>query len=359
LFYRLKEVGFDWGDIWTDGEQKLILQEAFARLREDRRPAPPPSESTHQYVWESDFTWREELAILMQDHPDYQQYHSVFLASEIMGLNPYKNAKEFEEITHSKKSANWKWLNRMKNDEAFQGWLKDTRAKLHERFVAQKLRAAGWQVQEQPEFDWQGLHYQEDLYATRGDKIVWINCKCGSGNRTYVADEYKTTYILKNQANAETYIVYLDLEDNVHEVYAPDDRFSVGSGHAGLSVMKPVDGEEASTPILLLRALAGPVVEATEERAEACTEPEAAPDVRDLADRVLDAATELARSGGVKAAEQALAKEWGADMAARIMVDLQHRLKAEKAGAKTTKRKSPAHTRRAHGRGVRGRERRV
>jgi len=346
LVYRLKDVGFDWGDIWSEGEQKLILQEAFARLRKDRRPLPPP-ESTHEYKWESDFTWRQELAILMQEHPDYQQYHSVFLATEIMGLNPYKNAKQFEELTHFKKSANWKWLNRMKNDQAFQGWLKETRAKLHERFVAQKLRQAGWTVQEQPEFDWLGLHYQEDLYATKGDKVVWINCKCGSGNRTYVADEYKTTYILKNQANAEAYIVYLDLEENIHEVYAPGDRFSVGSGHAGLSVMEPAEGEDASTPLLLLRALAAP--------GEGAGEAEPATDDKSTLEQLIDATVELARAGGLETAERTLGKKWDPERAAEIMLEVERRLRAETPAVKTTKRKRSTPARTPHGRGGRGR----
>ena len=359
LFYRLEKG--ERGDTWTGGEQDLILAEAFARLkemREEEKP-PPPSDTTREYVWESDFTWREELALIMQDHPQYRDYHAVFLASEIMGLNPYKNAKQFEELTHFKKSANWKWLNRMKNDEGFQGWLKETRARLHERYVAQRLRAAGWDVQEQPEFDWEGLHYQEDLYATKDDKTVWINCKCGSGNRTYVADEYKTTYILANQAHAEAYILYLDLEENVHDIFLPGDRFSVGSRGSGLGAMEPTDGKDASTPILLLRALAAPGEGAPETGAEANAEARAeAGAMSDLAptmERLLDATMELARTGGLEAAERTLGHKLGTEAVAAIMSEVRSRLDAKSPAARANKKKGPTHARGPRERGGRKR----
>jgi hypothetical protein len=343
------------GDKWNTGEQKLICEEAYDRLSERKEEGmSPPPDSEREFVWESDFSWREEMALIMQDHPQYKQYHSVFLASEIMGLNPYKNAKQFEELTHFKKSANWKWLNRMKNDEGFQGWLKETRAKLHEKYVAQRLRAAGWDVQEQPEFDWEGLHYQEDLYATRNDKPVWINCKCGSGNRTYVADEYKTTYILANQAHAEAYIVYLDLEENVHDIFLPGDRFSVGSRGSGLAATDPTDGKDTSTPLLLLRALAGPAMEAREEPAEPCVEAHPEPNETGTAERLLEATVELARVAGLETAERTLGKEWDPERAAAIMAEVRSRLRAESPAAKKTKRKGTAHTRGARGRVVRG-----
>lgn len=262
LIFRLKGSGFDRGSTWVGSEQDLICEEAFDRLREYYRQLPKnsqePTEETGKsaFKWASEFSWRDELARVLEKSA-YRQYYRMFLATEVMGLNLYKNAEEFEKVTGRRKSAGYAWLTKMHKDDGFQGWIKETRSKLHENFLSQKFREAGWEVVEHPSFEYQGLTYEEDLYIKKGETEYWINAKCGSGPRTYTADEYKTTFIIYNQMHARARIIYLDLETGIHSVFLPTERFAVGARMAQRQALDPMETTDPSTPILL-GALAGP-----------------------------------------------------------------------------------------------------
>ena len=228
------------GDKWNTPETKLICLEAFDLLKKEAKSKQEreDDEIFKDYVWSTDFVWREHIAALIEEHPDYNKYHCYYLAYEVMSLHHYKNSLEFEKITGRKKTTNYTWVTRMKNDNQFQGWLKDRRARLHESYLAQKLREEGWHVEEHAGFQHEGLNYEEDLRIVRNGREVWLNAKCGFGNRTYVADEYKTTYILANSLDKESYILYLNLETGIHEIHQPSKRFSVGSGHGDPELLK-------------------------------------------------------------------------------------------------------------------------
>jgi hypothetical protein len=229
------------------------------RLLDEDAKAPEKTPLKHpDFQWESDFTWKTEMLQLIQNHPVFKDYTDIFLAHEVEGLSPYKHARQFEKITGLKKTANNDWITRMNKDDIFQGWLKKMRGDMHENFVAQKLGNAGWLVNKKPHFTLGGIDYEEDLYIENGDRQVWINCKCGSGNRTYNKDEYLTTYILANQAGAEAYILYLDLETNMHDVFFPGQSVSVGSRRSALTSAVQPTNSAPSTPLLLLAALQSP-----------------------------------------------------------------------------------------------------
>jgi len=271
LIFRLRDD--ERGDKWNLGEQDLICDEAFERLREYYRQLPKqPNEPTEEtaesaFKWASEFSWRDELARVLEKST-YRQYYRMFLATEVMGLNLYKNAEEFEKVTGRRKSAGYAWLTKMHKDDAFQGWIKETRSKLHEKFLSQKFREAGWEVVEHPRFEYQGLTYEEDLYIKKGETEYWINAKCGSGPRTYTADEYKTTFIIYNHIHAEARIIYLDLETGIHSVFLPAEHFAVGARMAQRQALDPMETVDPSTPILL-SALAGPAqAEGVEESVE-------------------------------------------------------------------------------------------
>ena len=254
LIFRVR-VGKAYGDKWNISEQRLICQEAFDQLTDWQR-GKLDKESDHlfkDYMWESDFSWRDKIARMMQDHPEWSHYHPYFIAAEVELLNVYKHEKQFNEITGTKKTTNRKWVVRMRTDERFNGWLKDRRAALHESYLASKFKDAGWHVEEKPRFIFADLDYEEDLLIAKDGREVWINAKCGSGSRTYVKDEYKTTYILANAMRKETYILYLDLETNIHEVHMPGESFVVGSGRSTAEIAVSAI---PSTPFLLLEAVA-------------------------------------------------------------------------------------------------------
>jgi hypothetical protein len=222
-------------------------------LDDDSEPKDDPKPP--EIIWTSDFSWAEEIERAIKKHPQFKKYHDVFLATEIMHLNTYRDADAFEKITGQKKTQNGVRLKRMKEDDEFQGWLKQTRSQLHEKFIAHKLREAGWTVQEKPHFELGGVDYEEDLYAENDGHAVWLNCKCGSGNRTYLRNDYVTTYILANQTDAEAFIIYSDLQKNTHDIFLPAERFSVGSHRSTLTEAKNAGDSDSSTPLSLLAAL--------------------------------------------------------------------------------------------------------
>ncbi len=243
------------GDKWNSTEQKLICTEAYDRLKELEKGVvdEEADDMFTDYIWESDFEWRDKIAAMIETHPDFKKYYLYFLAAEVEGLSHNKDAEKFTAITGTKKTANYSWIKRMRDNESFQGWLKDRRARLHESYLAGKFRAAGWEVEEKPQFEHDGLRYEEDLLIRKKKQEVWINAKCGSGSRTYVAEEYKTTYILANNGK-ETYVLYLDLERLKHEVHTPSAKFAVGTGRSSAEV---VESPKPSTPFLLLRVADG------------------------------------------------------------------------------------------------------
>ena len=152
---------------------------ALRIMNEEKEKAPNP-EDEMRFEWTSDFSWTEEIASLIFKHHQFKKYYAVFYATEILGLNPYKDQKRFEEVTGQKLTANKTRIRKMNRDNEFQGWLKHVRSILHEKFVAQKLRQAKWTVKEKPKFTYGGIDYEEDLCAEKG-KIknlaqlqVWI-----------------------------------------------------------------------------------------------------------------------------------------------------------------------------------------
>ncbi len=229
------------------------------RLLKERSPIEPDKDLFAEYVWESDFTWRAEIASLMESDLRFKDYYLFFLAREVELLNPNKNAKKFSEVTGRSKGRNYTVLKKMNGDQEFQGWLKHQRSRLHERYLAQKFTAAGWEVEEKPKFVHEGIEYEEDLLITKGGREIWLNAKCGSGFRTYVTQEFKTTHILANVLKKEAYILYLDLETGVHEFREPKKRVSVGSKEASLEAWQNLAkrGKPSTPSLLLLRALAG------------------------------------------------------------------------------------------------------
>ena len=227
------------------------------RLLKKKPPTEPDKDLFAMYVWESDFSWRAKIAALIERDSRFKDYYLFFVAREVELLNPNKNAKKFSEITGRSKSQNYTVLKKMDADQAFQGWLKDRRSRLHERYLAQKFAADGWQVEEKPRFVHDGLEYEEDLLIARNGREVWLNAKCGSGFRTYVTEEFKTTHILANILKRETYILYLDLETGIHEIREPKGRVNVGSKEASLEALRSLaKGGMPSTPSIILRALA-------------------------------------------------------------------------------------------------------
>jgi hypothetical protein len=298
------------GDKWNVGEQKLICQETFDRLKEwtEGRPVKEePDSPEEEHFWASDFTWQPEVAKMLEHHKEFSQYHTVFLASEVYGYTVYKNSAEFARITGRKKSTDYMWTKRMRADASFQGWLKDTRSRLHEKYLAQRFREAGWTVTEKAAFEYQGLQYEEDMMLEQGKRRVWINAKCGSGVRTYTADEYKTTYILASHLKQEAYVVYLDLEANVHEVYLPTaEKFSVGARRSTYTGIELAETPGSSTPIL--SPLLTPPARSGVPEAGADVVAEAPPAAGTDAStaQFMDVVIALARVDGIDAAERAL-----------------------------------------------------
>jgi hypothetical protein len=240
------------------GEEMDLTASRVLRLLKKRPPKEPDKDLLAEYVWESDFTWRAEIASLMERDLRFKYYHLFFLAREVELLNPNKNAKKFSAITGRSKGQNYIVLKKMSGDQVFQGWLKEHRSRLHEKYLAQKFSEAGWQVEEKPKFVYEGLGYEEDLLIIKGKRKIWLNAKCGSGFRTYVTQEFKTTHILANVLKKEAYILYLDLETNVHELREVEKRVSVGSKESSLEAWRNhAKRGKQSTPSLLLRALAG------------------------------------------------------------------------------------------------------
>ena len=236
------------------GEEMDLTASRVLRLLKEKPPIEPDKDLLAEYVWESDFTWRAEIASLMKNHPTYSKYHLMFLAREVRGLTVYNNSKEFQEVTGKRKTANYTWLKKMDADQSFQGWLKDQRSRLQERYLAQKFASTGWQVEEKPKFIHDGIEYEEDLLIAKDNREIFINAKCGSGQRTYVTSEFKTTHILGNVLEKEAYILYLDLETGIHSIHEPAARVAVGGPVRMPDLLKSAD---LSTPSLLLRALAG------------------------------------------------------------------------------------------------------
>lgn len=246
------------GDKWNTTEQRLICQEAFDMMKKEANNKQKiiDDEASKRYVWGTDFEWREQIAALMKGHSKYGRYHLYYIASELMGLNHYKDAKEFKKITGRANTTNRRWTKRMDSDESFQGWLKDRRAGMHESYLAQKFRDAGWHVKEKPKFKHDGFPYEEDLLISKDDREVWVNAKCGF-TRSYKKEEYKTTYILSNILGKEAYIVFFDLDNERCEVHLPDEKFTVRKG--GVVEVekdrKKRKGLKRATPSLILEAL--------------------------------------------------------------------------------------------------------
>lgn len=253
IFHVTKERFGVRGDNWNTSETRLICLEAFDRLKRQEEGAQRVKDDKvfKDYKWGTDFEWREHIAALIHKHPEYGRYHSYYVASELMGLNHYKDNKEFEKVTGKKTTTNRKWTMRMNKDESFQGWLKDRRARMFESYLAQKFRVAGWHVEEKPQFKHDGFRYEEDLLIIKDKREVWINAKCGF-YRSYKKEEYKTTYILLNVLGKEAYIVFFDLDNEQCEIHLPNEHFSAGRGRSSMEIAKTPKG---ATPYLILEAL--------------------------------------------------------------------------------------------------------
>lgn len=249
------------GDKWNTTENRLICQEAFDMLKKKANNIQEGKDTkvVKEHVWSTDFEWREQIASLMQGHALYGRYHLYYIASEVMGLNHYKDNKEFGKITGTRSTTNRKWTKRMDIDESFQGWLKDKRGKMYESYLAQKFKAAGFEVEPEPRFKHKDIRYEEDLLITIGKREVWINAKCGY-KRSYRKEEYHTTYILSHILGKEAYIVFFDLDNERCEVHLPDEQFTVGK-EGIVESPKIASGRKKSgrpkraTPFLILEAL--------------------------------------------------------------------------------------------------------
>lgn len=251
------------GGILNGDERRIAMKIAFKKVKKRRKKKhkdEEPDEILKGISWGSEFTWRSEIATLMRDHPQWKDYYPFFVAKEVELLKPNRDAKAFSDFTKKSKTQNYRWLKKIDQDTKFQGWLKDQRARLHEAFVAQRLRAKGFVVKEKPKFTHEHQAFEEDLLVTDGKSEVWINCKCGSGMRTYVNSEYKTTFILHQVLKKEAYILYLDLETMHHHIYLPTDSVAVGSKSFPTimeeNIAKLAKSSRPSTPYSLMRALA-------------------------------------------------------------------------------------------------------
>jgi hypothetical protein len=249
------------GHILNQDERRMAMKFAFDEIQErmeteDGTDADDAEKSAWHITWGTEFTWRTEICELLEK-TKFKDYIPFWTAREVEALSVNKNAQEFSSITHKSKSQNYAWLKRMDADDSFQGWLKETRSIMHESFLAQMFRDAGWEVEQRPTFEHLGMRYTEDLLITRDGQSIWVNAKNGSGFRTYTANEYMTTRIL-HETGKEAYILYLDLETGVHELFVPEERISVGSGKGGMKSSKnSKKNKTPSTPSLLLRALTG------------------------------------------------------------------------------------------------------
>ena len=99
-------------------EKESVCREATMRLKDwfEGPRTEPDEDLLAEYVWESDFTWRAEIASLMESHSTYSEDHLMCLAREVRGLTVYNNSKEFQEITGKKKTSNYTWLKKMDAD---------------------------------------------------------------------------------------------------------------------------------------------------------------------------------------------------------------------------------------------------
>lgn len=216
-----------------------------------QRPQAKPS-VTNEYHWTTkEFTWRAEVANLMREHPRFSKFYPFWYASEVMNLNPSKNSKEFTEITGRSQSQNYKWLDKIDKNKSLDGWIKQARSELHESFIAEKLREAGWHVEEKSLVTIDGQEYEEDMFIAKDGQEFYINAKCGNGMRTYVNSQYKVTYLIHTVLKRPAFILYTDLETGIHYSYQPLDRFSVGTGAGAVSSTENfAKSRNPSTPFL-------------------------------------------------------------------------------------------------------------
>lgn len=239
------------GDTLVDDEPKMVCQAVIMRLGGYFKDKPVEEEKDLAFEWGQEFTWRDEISTIIKKHGEYAKYYTFFSASEIELLSPNKDSIKFSGITKKSKSQNYSWLRRMKKDENFQGWIKEMRARLHERYLAAIFSRDGWDVIEKAKVEINDIEYEEDLLIMKDGLEFYINAKCGSGARTYVKEEYTTTYLIKHTLKKAAFLLYTDLETGVHMVYRADERFSVGNGEGAIASTRNLEKiKNPSTPFL-------------------------------------------------------------------------------------------------------------
>ena len=164
--------------------------------------------SIEDIKFEGDFSWK--VAILPLIKAEWSEYAKFWEASELRGLDP--RDEEFHKLTGVRKSQGYEMLKRMREDNAFQGWISETRGRLFEIYYKQKLESEGWKVKERVKFRYKGTVYVADLLAEKENEKKVINVKCGQGGSSYPFDKWKSEYYYSEMTGIPAELHFYDIE---------------------------------------------------------------------------------------------------------------------------------------------------
>lgn len=215
------------------GEEKDAVVARTQRLMKKQKAEKDSWQISFEgMLWAGDeFDWRVRLSNILKDSTTYpEEYWKIWYVIEVEGLTVHKDKKKVKEMVGMGYGAARKWKRRIDKDDSFQGWVKFIRGELFEDFLRKRFEVLKFDAEKKPTVIIDGKEYVEDLLVTKDGDSVYINAKCGAGYANYVADDYKTTHLIKTQLKQPAWVVYYDYEAEIFSVHDPaEPTINVGS----------------------------------------------------------------------------------------------------------------------------------